>query len=146
MVRVHEGGHVLYFYKVVASLTRDNHMHMNTQKAAKWFGWVILLVGILGFIPGITTSNGLLLGIFQVDPMHNFVHILTGLIALFCVGSITASKTFFKIFGIVYGIITILGFVGGGMILGMMMNTADNILHIIITLYALYYGFRSEAM
>ena len=119
-------------------------MHMNTQKAAKWFGWIILVVGILGFIPGIVTSSGLLLGIFQVDPMHNLVHILTGLIALFCVGSLGSSKTFFKIFGIIYAIVTILGLAMHGMVLGMMMNMADTILHLVITLFALYYGFRGE--
>lgn len=129
---------------VVAIITLDNHMHMNTQKAAKWFGWVILVVGILGFIPGVVTSSGLLLGIFQVDPLHNLVHIVTGLIALFCMGSFNASKMFFKIFGVIYAIITILGFIGGGMVLGMMMNMADNLLHIVIALFALYYGFRKE--
>jgi hypothetical protein len=118
---------------------------MNTQKAAKWFGWVILIVGIAGFVPGIVTTSGLELGIFQVDPIHNLIHILSGLIALFCARTLTASKTYFKIFGIIYGIITILGFVMmNGMVLGMMMNTADNVLHIVITLYALYFGFRSE--
>ena len=119
-------------------------MYMNTQKAAKWFGWIILVVGILGFIPGIVTSSGLLLGIFQVDPLHNLVHILTGLIALFCAGSFGAAKTYFKIFGIIYALVTILGFIGHGMVLGMMMNMADNVLHLVIAIFALYYGFRSE--
>ncbi len=117
---------------------------MNTQKAAKWFGWIILIVGIAGFIPGIVSTTGLELGIFQVDAMHNIVHILTGLIALMVAPSLGSTKTFFKIFGVVYAIVTILGFVNGGMVLGMMMNMADNILHVIITLFALYYGFRSE--
>ncbi len=117
---------------------------MKTQTAAKWFGWVLLIVGIAGFIPGVVTSSGLELGIFKVDMMHNLIHIVSGLIALFCVSSIGASKTFFKIFGIVYGIITILGFAGNGMVLGMMMNTADNLLHVVITLYSLYFGFRGE--
>jgi hypothetical protein len=119
---------------------------MNTQKAAKWFGWVILIVGIAGFIPGIVTASGLELGIFQVDPMHNLVHIVSGVIALLCAQSLNASKTFFKIFGIVYGLIAILGLAGSGVVLGMMMNTADNLLHIVIAIYALYYGFRGEGM
>jgi len=120
---------------------------MNTQTAAKWFGWIILIVGIAGFIPGIVSTSGLELGIFHVDPMHNLIHIVSGLIALFCAQSLGAAKTFFKIFGIVYGLIAILGFIApGGVVLGMVMNTADNLLHVVIALYALYYGFRSEGV
>lgn len=132
---------------VVIFITGGNPIYiMNTQTAARWFGWVILIVGIAGFIPGIVTASGLELGIFQVDPMHNLVHIVSGVIALFCAQSFGASKTFFKIFGIVYGLIAILGFVGSGMVLGMTMNTADNLLHVLIVIYALYYGFRGEGM
>ncbi|MDB5189043.1 MAG: hypothetical protein JWM92_641, partial [Candidatus Nomurabacteria bacterium] len=57
---------------------------------------------------------------------------------------LNASKTYFKVFGIVYGLIAIMGFIGGGMVLGMMMNTADNLLHVIIAAYSLYFGFRNE--
>jgi hypothetical protein len=138
---------LLYFKEVVVTLIRGNHIYMmSTQKAAKWFGWIILVVGIAGFIPGIVTTSGLELGIFQVDPIHNLIHILSGLIALFCATSLKGAKTYFKIFGIVYGLVTILGFVMmNGIVLGMMMNMADNLLHVVITLYALYFGFRSEA-
>jgi hypothetical protein len=125
-------------------LTDDNHMHMNTQQAAKWFGIILLAVGILGFIPGVVTTNYLLLGIFQVDAMHNVIHIVSGVIGIASAASFKGSKLYFKIFGIVYGIVTILGFIGGGMVLGMMMNMADNILHLAITAFSLYYGFRSE--
>ncbi len=117
---------------------------MNTQKAVKSFGWVLLIVGILGFIPGVVNSSGLLLGIFSVDAMHNLIHIVSGLLALASAGSLSGSKLYFKIFGIVYGIVTILGFIGGGMVLGMMMNMADNVLHLAITAFSLYYGFRGE--
>ena len=119
-------------------------MHMNTQKAAKVFGWIILIVGVISFIPGIVSSTGLLLGIFAVDPIHNVIHILTGLLALFSAGSFTASKSFFKIFGIVYLIVTLLGLFTGTVLNLFAVNMADNVLHIVITLFALYYGFRGE--
>ncbi len=122
-------------------------MHMNTQKAAQWFGWILLLVGVLGFIPGIVTSSGLLLGIFQVDALHNIIHILTGLIGIFAAGGLKASKNYFKIFGIVYALVTILGFIGGTSVLGLIaINAADNWLHVVITLVALYFGFRKEGV
>lgn len=120
------------------------HMNMNTQTAAKWLGWILLVIGVIGFIPGIVNSSGLLLGIFSVDAMHNLVHIISGLLALASAGTLKGAKTYFKIFGIVYGLVAILGFAMSGMVLGMTMNMADNILHIVIALYALYYGFRDE--
>lgn len=63
------------------------------QKAAAAVGAVFLLVGVLGFIPGITTnydtmdfashhSEAKLLGIFQVSILHNIVHLLFGIAGL----------------------------------------------------------------
>jgi len=114
---------------------------MNTRKAAKWFGSIFILIGILGFIPGITNGK-MLLGIFEVDMLHNVIHLLTGIIALLCSGSLDSAKTYFKIFGVVYALVTILGFVGGGDVLGLIMvNGADNVLHLIIAVVALALGF-----
>lgn len=114
---------------------------MNTQKAAKWFGIVFILVGVLGFIPGIT-SNGMLLGIFEVDALHNVIHLLSGIIALLCAGSMKGAKTYFKIFGVVYALVTVLGFLGSGSVLGLIMvNGADNVLHLLIAIIALALGF-----
>ena len=59
------------------------------QKLALLFGVTFLLVGILGFIPGITTnfddikfagekSDAELLGLFQVSILHNIAHLLFG--------------------------------------------------------------------
>lgn len=50
------------------------------------FGIVFLLVGILGFVPGISPpdANGMpmLLHIFMVNTVHSVVHIASGLIFL----------------------------------------------------------------
>ena len=114
---------------------------MNTQKAAKWFGIVFILIGVLGFIPGVTTG-GELLGIFHVDAVHNVVHLLSGVVALFCAGSHSVAKGYFKIFGVVYGLVTIIGLLGSGSILGLFtVDGADNVLHLIIAVSALALGF-----
>ncbi len=111
------------------------------MKIAKWFGIIFVLVGILGFIPGIT-SNGHLLGIFEVNTLHNIIHLLTGIIALMVAGDHMKSKSFFKIFGVVYGIVTIVGFLQGDNVLGLFgVNMADNLLHLVITVVALVLGF-----
>ncbi|HEV2067112.1 MAG TPA: DUF4383 domain-containing protein, partial [Thermomicrobiales bacterium] len=54
------------------------------QKITLAFGLVYLLIGVLGFIPGITRfesdptgpvpGEGLLLGIFAVNVVHNVAH------------------------------------------------------------------------
>jgi hypothetical protein len=114
---------------------------MNIQKAAKWFGIIFILLGVLGFVPGVTT-DGYLLGIFHVDTVHNVIHLLSGIVALCCAGSASAAKSYFKIFGVIYGLVTIIGFTNGESILGIFsINAADNVLHLLISVVALYLGF-----
>jgi hypothetical protein len=107
------------------------------------FGVVFLLIGILGFVPSMAPDQ-MLLGIFHVNAAHNAVHLLTGAVALFCgMASVAASKTFFRIFGVVYGLVAILGFVvGDGMLLGLISNNvADTWLHVAIAVVSLILGF-----
>ncbi len=122
---------------------------MNVTKWAKISGTVLTLVGILGFVPGIT-SNGMLLGIFSVDAMHNIIHLATGIVGLLVAkkGDMAARK-YFKVFGVIYLLVLVLGFAMGGTVFGMMMNPADHILHLVIAGLFLWLGFkggRSMAM
>lgn len=75
------------------------------ELAATAVGATFLLVGILGFIPGITTdldqlkiagheSDAKLLGLFQVSVLHNVVHLLFGVVGLIAGRSIAAAKGF----------------------------------------------------
>lgn len=107
------------------------------------FGWVLLIVGILGFVPGITTDEHLL-GIFHVNALHNLVHLVSGLAALYLASKGEESaQMFFKVFGVIYGLVALLGFiVGDGAILGVISNnTADTWLHVVIAVVSLYLGF-----
>src|SRR5258708_27770453 len=103
------------------------------KKMAMVFGVVFLVIGILGYIPGITTGDNhdMLLGIFRVNSAHNIVHILSGLVALYVsMASDSAAKTYFQVFGIIYLLVAILGFVyGDNAILGFVSsNMADTVL------------------
>lgn len=110
-------------------------------KVVKILGWVFILIGILGFVPGIT-SDGLLLGIFEVDAIHNIVHLLSGILAvLFAKKGEAGAKTFAKVFGIVYGLVAILGFFQDDVLGLIPVNGADNILHVILAVVFLYVGF-----
>ncbi len=110
------------------------------KNLAMVFGVVFLLIGVLGFVPGVT-NDGMLLGIFEVDAVHNVIHLLTGILAILA-GMKGMAKLYFKVFGVVYALVTILGFVAGGNILGLIQtNMADDILHLVIAVVALYAGF-----
>lgn len=111
--------------------------------AAKIFSVGLLAAGLLGFVPAFT-PDGNLLGLFHVNVVHNLIHLSSGMVALFCgLTSENASRRYFQIFGVVYGLITVLGiFYGDRDILGIVAhNTADIFLHIVIAGSALILGF-----
>jgi hypothetical protein len=89
----------------------------------------------------------MLLGIFHVNPAHNFVHIASGVVFLLCgMAGAGPSRTFFKIFGLVYALVAILGFVQGDTnLLGMIANNrADVWLHVGLAVVMLYLGFGAK--
>ncbi|MBI5456272.1 DUF4383 domain-containing protein [Candidatus Kaiserbacteria bacterium] len=111
------------------------------QTLAWVFGGVFTLVGILGFVPGITT-DGHLLGIFGVDTLHNMIHLVSGLAALAAAWGMWSARLYFQVFGVVYGLVTVVGFLQGDTVLGLIgVNMADNVLHLVIAAVALYAGF-----
>lgn len=97
-------------------------------------GAVLTVVGILGFVPGLA-PNGNLLGIFAIDPLHNIIHILSGVVGLAVAFTARGAYARFYalIFGAVYGLVTIVGFIQGTTVLGLInVNLADNVLHLAI--------------
>ena len=101
------------------------------------FGAVYVLVGLLGFavtggVGFIATEGGLLLGIFEVNPLHNVAHLLIGaalLIAGFA--SVAASKAVNAIIGGAYLLLGIVGFFLAGTAVNILaLNTADHFLHL----------------
>ncbi|XKT74734.1 MAG: DUF4383 domain-containing protein [Patescibacteria group bacterium UBA2163] len=116
------------------------------QKLAWVFGAVFLAVGVLGFVPGITT-DGHLLGIFEVDAVHNIIHLLTGLIFVWgALASASTSQMVFKVVGVVYALVAIIGFVQGDTVLGLIAtNMADHVLHVVLAVAILYIGFGMKS-
>lgn len=111
---------------------------------AKAFGFAFIAVGILGFIPNPIASAD---GLFQVNAVHNIVHLLSGVVAL---GAGYASdegyaKTYNVGFGAVYGLVTVIGFLGVGFVVDLLaLNTADNFLHLLFTAVLLGAGLTIE--
>ena len=113
---------------------------MNTKMVAIVLGVVLIIAGIIGFIP-----NPIAYGenaIFTVNPAHNVVHIVSGLFLLAGAYTGLGSVMALRILGIVYVVVAILGFVSGDMILGFISNNAgDNWLHVVLALVLLAAGF-----
>ena len=109
------------------------------------FGAVFLLVGILGFVPGITQnldtimfaghhSEAALLGLFQVSVLHNVVHLLFGIVGLLGIRSRGLAKTYLVVGGIVYAVLWVYGLIVPMESMGnfVPLNTADNWLHFVL--------------
>ena len=90
------------------------------QKAARIVGAVFLLVGVLGFVPGITSDYGsmtfaghdseaMLLGIFQVSVLHNIVHLLFGLAGLAMSRTWSGARAYLVGGGVVYLLLWLYG-------------------------------------
>lgn len=101
------------------------------------FGAVYVLVGLLGFAVTsgagfIATQGGLLLGIFEVNPLHNVAHILIGAALLFAgFASVSASKAVNATVGAVYLLLGIVGFFLVGTAANILaLNTPDHFLHL----------------
>ena len=93
------------------------------QSIAALAGIVFLLIGILGFVPGITThygsmsfaghgSGARLLGVFQVSILHNLVHLLFGVVGLVLAKTADGARTFLIGGGAVYLVLWVIGLVG----------------------------------
>lgn len=112
------------------------------KKLALVIGAVFLLVGILGFIPA-ATPNHKLLGLFMVGGIHNIIHLLSGVLAI--AGAMMSEKyaqLYFRVFGSVYALVTVIGFVQKDSVLGIFpVNTADNFLHLFLAVVILAIGF-----
>lgn len=116
------------------------------KKAALLFGVVFVVIGLLGFVPALAPKDSsgmpLLLGVFMVGALHNIIHLASGVLALASTKSEKYAKLYFQVFGVVYAVVTVVGFVQKDTVLGLFpINLADNFLHLVIALASLALGF-----
>jgi hypothetical protein len=115
------------------------------QTAALAVAIVFLLVGVLGFIPGITTDYGTmqfaghqseakLLGIFQVSILHNIVHLLFGAAGLAMARTVSGARTYLIGGGAIYLVLWLYGLVidHNSAANFVPVNGADNWLHLLL--------------
>jgi hypothetical protein len=115
------------------------------QIAALLVGAVFVIVGIAGFIPGITTHVGdmkfaghespsELLGLFQVSILHNIVHLAIGVIGLVAAATWEGARLYLVGGGAIYLALAIYGWIvertsDANFV---PMNDADNVLHVLL--------------
>jgi uncharacterized membrane protein HdeD (DUF308 family) len=97
-------------------------------------GVIFLVVGLLGFaVPNLMGMH--------LSPLHNIVHLVSGALALYfgLKGTWESAKAFCIVFGIVYGVLGIAGFLFGGadhmftvIPNQLVLMTPDHVVHILL--------------
>ncbi|HLM03922.1 MAG TPA: DUF4383 domain-containing protein [Blastococcus sp.] len=112
------------------------------QTLALAFGAVYLLVGIVGFfVTGFDNFFGHTdetLIVFDINPMHNVVHILIGVAGLVLARTLAGARTYGWLLAVGYGAAFIYGVLAVGKDWDFLnLNWADNILHLVTALVGL---------
>lgn len=132
------------------------------MKAGQYFalsiGIFFLLIGLMGFLPGLvkapmltaeqvglgfTNGYGDLLGLFPVNALHNTVHVIVGLLGIFASFSLDSSRLYSGGLAISYGILAVAGLIPGfNTTLGLMPIFGNNVwLNALTAGIAAYFGF-----
>ncbi len=126
---------------------------------AQWYcllaGAALLLAGLLGFlanadfgvgnVPDGTVNGGSLLG-FEVNGWHNVVHLASGLVLLAAANTRASAKAVALTFGLVYGLVTLIGLIDGRDVIGLLpVNGPDNVLHLALSALGIISALISKA-
>ncbi|MEV6639024.1 DUF4383 domain-containing protein [Amycolatopsis sp. NPDC051371] len=127
------------------SATSPTRTRTPVQITAMVVSVVFLLVGLLGFVPGVTTdydqlsfaghdSMAMLLGVFMVSILHNIVHLLFGIAGLASARTARGARTYLIAGGVVYLVLWLYGLLidHGSDANFVPLNTADNWLHLVL--------------
>jgi len=135
------------------STTRTSMTRTSLQTAALVVAVAFLLVGVLGFIPGITTnydmlqsaghdSGAKLMGVFQVSVLHNIVHLLFGLVGILLARTWAGARGFLIGGGLVYLLLFVYGLLvdRASSANFVPVNNADNWLHLFLAVAMIALG------
>ena len=130
---------------------------MRTQTFARIYGIVFLVVGVGGFIPGLTephthpdlavqAGSGMELGLFPVNVLHNIVHLLFGAWGLIAARNFDSSRMYARVVAIAYALLTILGLIPAtDTTFGLIPIYGHDVwLHALLAAVAAYFGFMQR--
>ena len=114
-------------------------------KISLGLGLVYLLIGVLGFIPGITQPSsapgqGLLLGIFAVNTVHNLAHLVLGAALVWAATTVSNVRLVNRGLAAVFAVLVI-GSLVAPIVEGVAINPPDTGLHLASLLVAAAVGF-----
>jgi len=131
------------------AITRDDR-----RTPAQWYclvaGAALLLAGAFGFVSdsSFDTGDGIqgerFLG-FEVNAIHNLIHVASGLVLLAASPKRASARAVAIGFGLVYGLVAIIGLIDGEDVLGLIpINSADNVLHVALAALGIITGLMSR--
>lgn len=133
------------------SHNRESLTKSPNRLVATIFGAIYLLIGLLGFLitsgVGFASNEGEpLLGVFEVNPLHNIVHLLIGAYLLYSgLKTVKMAKAANTTVGAVYFLVGVIGlFLVDSHLNFLALNSADNVLHFLSALILLGVGIGLE--
>ena len=124
-------------------------MTTTAQRVALIFGVVFIVVALAGFFTDGGThmgveDPGLVFGLFPVNVLHNVVHLLFGVWGVAASRSWGGAKSYCRTGGIIYLVLTVLGFVTPDTFGLIPIGGNDIWLHAVLALALLYFGFTAR--
>ncbi len=131
---------------------------MSIRYFALALGIVYTLVGLLGFLPGITqppppnaptlavdAGYGFLLGLFPINVLHNIVHLLIGVLGIAASRRLAGARAYARGLAVVYGLLAIMGLIPGlDRTFGLIPLFGHDVwLHALTALASAYFGFMA---
>jgi hypothetical protein len=131
------------------AITRDDR-----RTPAQWYcllaGLSLLLAGIFGFISDASfdTGDGVqgdLFLAFEVNAIHNLIHVASGVVLLAASPRRASARVVALGFGLVYGLVAVIGLIDGEDVLGLIpVNAADHLLHVALSALGVISGLISR--
>jgi hypothetical protein len=134
---------------------------MTSRRFAQFIGVLFLVVGVLGFLPGVLSNPhpdavpglfadggyGLLFGLFPVNWIHNLVHLGVGIAGLSFARSVSEARGFARGLTWFYGILAVMGIIPAlSMTFGLIpLHGWDVWLHGGTAAFASYHGYGKRA-
>jgi hypothetical protein len=117
------------------------------QTVALLFGAIYLAAGVLGFLPflggSVTMTNSKLLGLFNINLLHNLVHIVIGIAGLAAAASLANSRRFCQVVGVILMLLGVLGVFVANPLGLLYIGGLDIALHLVTGAILAYFGFAA---
>lgn len=130
---------------------KNTQMNSIARVYSQVLGGVLVLIGVLGWIPPLN-PGGALLGLFAVNTPHNLAHVLSGALGVVAGFGLSdrSVRVYTAVMSVIYGLLVIVGFAQITVLdQALALNLPDNLLHTAIFVLSLlicvaaFWEFRS---